>query len=216
MFETLKQRLNRPLKPELELIGPFIAKVISNKDPQNKLGRLIVMIPELSGTDPVADVYPKYPTGTQDIPITGQHTWVSFQHLDRGLPMWEGSWWPTQKSPPDIDGNPKKHVYQLVDENNEAEWSVIVDREANKTTFRLDKAGCIIEFDGGSKELRLFSDKDKGDSAPIKLNAGLVSLPVARKFDKVSGIDPLTGLPSDGIIVQGTSRVYTSNDKALI
>jgi septum formation inhibitor-activating ATPase MinD len=39
---------------------------------------------------------------------------------------------------------------------------------------------------------------------------------VARKFDKVMVIDSMTGVPNQGMIIEGSKRVIVSGDKAPI
>ena len=212
------------MSQDLELYGPWIGEVVENEDP-DKEGKIAVRIPELCGRETVYDVRPWFPCDTMHIPQIGQFTKITFRHLNRAFPMWEGAWWPTSKRPPEMNGEPKRHVLQIVNQNNERLWTIMLDETGNKATIRKDKDGSYIEFDGNTREINVWTDKTGVPGAENVQNKSSINLngvphisarQVARKFDKVLTLDAYTGKPIDGLIMEGTERVFASKDKLSI
>lgn len=214
----MKSKLQRRQEqPDWELIGPFRAEVVENNDPDRQ-GKITVKIPELYGNDDVKFVEPKYPLYVQSVPQVGMWTWVTFRHLSRDLPMWEGSWWPDNQAHEGYTGQPGSHVHQIRDSDNEPLFTVYrADEQSQKLQIKEHRHGSMIELDAGTGEINIWSDKspEGGDSASINLNGQpwTTAYPCARKFDKTVHLCAVLGTPVEGIIKEGSSRVFISNDK---
>lgn len=207
---------------DLSLYGPFIGEVVDNKDVDNE-GKISVKIPELTGpSDITYDVQAFMPAHTWEIPQIGQFTKITFKHLNRNMPMWEGAWWPADKRPPDMDGDPKKHTIQVVNEQNEKLWTITFNEQNNTALIKSNKSGTYIEFKGEDRTMNIWTDKSGDgsegvDKSTIYLNGTpLLAKPVARKYDKTTTLCIFTGMPVDGLIMEGTNRVKASPDKVSI
>jgi hypothetical protein len=218
-MRTPNQKLKQ--NQDLELYGPWIGQVVDNAD-KEKEGKISVKIPELLGKDVLLDVRPFFPAHTWEIPQIGQFTKITFRHLSRNLPCWEGAWWPSDKRPPAMDGDQKKHTVQVVNKANEPLWTVTFNETNNTALIKSNKSGTFIEFKGDDKTMNIWCDKSGdgstgADTATIFLNGEpLTAKPVARRFDKVTVLCPFTGTPTDGLIMEGANRVKANPDKASI
>lgn len=80
--------------------GLFRATVVNNVDPM-QLGRLQVLVPDVSGVVPSSWAAPCFPAGgpqmgSFSVPMIGAGVWVSFEQGDPDHPVWLG----TRKAPP--------------------------------------------------------------------------------------------------------------------
>jgi len=219
-MESKVQRRQRKNEPDFELIGPFKAEVVENEDP-DKEGKITVKIPELYGTsDLVKLVEPKYPMYQQNLPQIGMFTWVTFRHLQREMPMWEGAWYPSDDNLPDWQAKPTQHLHQILDKSRKKLFTIFeADEEGKTLTIRDHIKGNVIELDGNTGNINIFSDKgpEGSDTGSINLNGEPVisTFPAARQFDETVHICPLIGLTVKGMIMQGSKRVLISNDKPM-
>lgn len=74
--------------------GKFRGTVINNIDPM-QMGRLMVMVPDVSGLLPTSWAMPCFPvTGIQMgvwvLPLIGAGVWVEFEQGDPDFPIWSG------------------------------------------------------------------------------------------------------------------------------
>lgn len=203
------------LKDKLDLVGPFDAIVVSNKDPGG-IGYISVKIPELYGNEEIKDVAPLFPTFEFSVPKKGMMTRIFFQKTSRDLPMWFGQWYPNKNKPEEVDGDPKTHIIKNVtDENLKSLFSMIY-KEDKSFVINDNKHGSRIEIDIATGKIYIESDKGPNGQgmAPVYINGREAdSRGAARQFDKTVHIDPLLGIPVEGIIMEGSKRVQIDGKK---
>lgn len=199
---------------DIRLAGFWQGEVTDNKDPDNE-GKIKVRIPELFGEESIEcqcmqDHY------SHHIPKKGMYVMVAFMGLSKETPYYFSSWYPTKKKMPDMTGKPDQEIYQVINESREALLTIVHD-EGQKFEIRLNKAGSYIQYDAVTNEINIFSDsKPEGaDKKPVNINGKFpaTGLPCARMFDKVFVPGNLTGIPSTGVIIEGSKRVIICNDK---
>lgn len=205
----------RDIAEKLELVGEHEAIVVENEDEEG-LGRITVKIPHLYDDEPVTGVMPKFPTYTFSIPKPGMYTYVSFKNLDENLPIWSGSWYPQDFRHPDMDGNPKRHIKQIINNDGEKILTIAFEEE----TFLLikdDVKGSLIQYDITTGEIFIRSDTAENNTAPVYINGTPIdgALPAARQFDETEHLCPVIGIPVKGMITKGCPRVKLSPVKPL-
>ena len=92
--------------------GKYRGTVVNNIDPM-QIGRLMVMVPDVSSFVPSSWAMPCVPiagiqTGTYAVPIIGSGVWVEFEQGDPDYPIWTGCFWGTAAEVPALAlaGNP--------------------------------------------------------------------------------------------------------------
>lgn len=205
-FERLHGMDVKQLRDELNLIGPFDAVVESTDDPTGR-GFISVRCAELNN-DVYDDVEPIFPAFCFSVPKKGMFTKLFFAKGSRDLPYWMGQWYPEDLTLPDM-GKPTTHLFpQVVDENLEKLFTAIY-KEGESYIIQDHKHGCQLEFDIQTGAIYIDSDRtpDGQGQAKIYLNGRPAHRPVARQFDKTMHIDPILGIPVEGIIKDGSTRV---------
>ncbi|MCW5882747.1 MAG: baseplate assembly protein [Anaerolineae bacterium] len=84
--------------------GKYRGTVINNIDPM-QIGRILVMVPEVSSLLPSSWAMPCLPiAGKQEgifaVPQLGAGVWVEFEHGDPDYPIWVGGFWGTAAEVP--------------------------------------------------------------------------------------------------------------------
>ena len=82
-----------------KFFGKYRGTVINNIDPM-QLGRIQVMVPDVSGFIPTSWAMPCVPIagkqmGTYVVPQIGAGVWVEFEQGDPDYPIWVGGFWGT-------------------------------------------------------------------------------------------------------------------------
>jgi uncharacterized protein involved in type VI secretion and phage assembly len=77
--------------------GKYRGTVVNNIDPQ-QIGRIQVMVPDVSGLVPTSWAMPCVPIagkqmGTYVVPQVGAGVWVEFEQGDPDYPIWVGGFW---------------------------------------------------------------------------------------------------------------------------
>jgi len=77
--------------------GKYRGTVVNNVDPL-QIGRIMVMVPDVSGLVPSSWAMPCVPIagkqmGTFFVPQVGAGVWVEFEHGDPDYPIWVGGYW---------------------------------------------------------------------------------------------------------------------------
>ena len=77
--------------------GKYRGTVVNNIDPQ-QIGRIMVMVPDVSGLIPTSWAMPCVPIagkqmGTYCVPQVGAGVWVEFEQGDPDYPIWVGGFW---------------------------------------------------------------------------------------------------------------------------
>ena len=77
--------------------GKYRGTVVNNVDPQ-QMGRIQVMVPDVSGVVPTSWAMPCMPfgginAGMFTVPIIGAGVWIEFEHGDPDYPIWVGTYW---------------------------------------------------------------------------------------------------------------------------
>jgi uncharacterized protein involved in type VI secretion and phage assembly len=85
------------MSEEQKYLGKFRGLVVNNIDPQ-QIGRIMVMIPDVSNVIPSSWAMPSLPLagiqmGMQVIPPIGAGVWVEFEQGNPDYPIWSGCWW---------------------------------------------------------------------------------------------------------------------------
>jgi uncharacterized protein involved in type VI secretion and phage assembly len=86
------------------LFGKFRAVVVNNVDPM-QIGRIQVMIPDVTGFVPSTWAMPCLPvaginSGMFAVPMIGSGVWVEFERGDIDYPVWVGGFWGTAAEVP--------------------------------------------------------------------------------------------------------------------
>ena len=77
--------------------GKYRGTVVNNIDPM-QIGRILVMVPDVSGLIPTSWAMPCVPIagkqmGTYFVPQVGAGVWVEFEQGDPDYPIWVGGFW---------------------------------------------------------------------------------------------------------------------------
>jgi hypothetical protein len=68
--------------------GTYRATVVDNLDPMLQ-DRLLVMVPEVYGSDTSVWAVASRTSGSSSVPSVGDAVWVSFEHGDTDFPVWQ-------------------------------------------------------------------------------------------------------------------------------
>lgn len=90
--------------PPQRFYGKYRGTVINNVDPM-QIGRVQVMVPDVSGVAPTSWAMPCLPaaginTGVFTVPQVGAGVWVEFEQGDPDHPIWTGGFWGTAAEVP--------------------------------------------------------------------------------------------------------------------
>ena len=85
------------MKESKRYYGKYRGTVVNNLDPQ-QIGRILVMVPDVSGLVPSSWAMPCVPIagkqmGTYCVPQVGAGVWVEFEQGDPDYPIWVGGFW---------------------------------------------------------------------------------------------------------------------------
>ena len=85
------------MKESKRYYGKYRGTVVNNLDPQ-QIGRILVMVPDVSGLVPTSWAMPCVPIagkqmGTYCVPQVGAGVWVEFEQGDPDYPIWVGGFW---------------------------------------------------------------------------------------------------------------------------
>jgi hypothetical protein len=80
-----------------QYFGKYRGTVVDNVDPMH-IGRLLVLVPDVSGDLPSSWAMPCLPlaginTGIHAVPMIGAGVWVEFEQGDPDYPIWVGGYW---------------------------------------------------------------------------------------------------------------------------
>lgn len=84
--------------------GKYRGTVLNNVDPM-QIGRIQVLVPDVSGIAPTTWAMPCAPYGGINagmfaVPLPGTGVWVEFEHGDPDYPIWVGTFWGTAAETP--------------------------------------------------------------------------------------------------------------------
>lgn len=85
------------VSPTTRYHGKYRATVLNNVDPM-QLGRIQVIVPDVSGVAPSSWALPCLPmaglnSGVFTVPLIGAGVWVEFEQGDPDRPIWVGGYW---------------------------------------------------------------------------------------------------------------------------
>jgi uncharacterized protein involved in type VI secretion and phage assembly len=88
---------DEPQQEKTKYYGKYRGTVINNIDPM-QIGRLLVMVPDVSNVIPTGWAMPSLPvagiqTGFYTVPIVGSGVWLEFEQGDPDFPIWTGCFW---------------------------------------------------------------------------------------------------------------------------
>jgi uncharacterized protein involved in type VI secretion and phage assembly len=89
---------------DVKFFGKYRATVVNNVDPM-QIGRIQVMVPDMSNLNPTAWAMPCFPVAGQQmgaylIPQVGAGAWVEFEKGDSEYPIWTGGYYGTAAEVP--------------------------------------------------------------------------------------------------------------------
>ncbi len=169
--------LEQSRRPDSRIYGVVVGIVTDNKDP-DKLGRVKVKIPRLSGEDEsnwarVISFMAGKEMGGFFLPEVNDEVLVAFEYGDINIPYVIGSLWNGKDSPPLSNDDGKNnfriiksrsgHVIRLDDTDGQEKIEIVDKSENNK-----------IIIDTKEKKISIKSDKDIEISAPngkVKIEA---------------------------------------------
>lgn len=148
--------------------GKFRGTVTNNIDPM-QIGRLQVMVPDVSGLAPMAWAMPCVPvagvqSGVLVMPMIGANIWVEFERGDPDYPVWVGGFWGNATDVPKGGPNPVPGVTRLVMQTalkhciaiSDADDGIggIVLQSADGASVRINRTGITIQ-NGQGASIRL-------------------------------------------------------------
>jgi len=151
MFESILKRFG------LEYYGRYYASyrgfVSSNEDPEF-LGRLQLMIPQVSGDKPLK--YWAWPKGNFAgancgmffIPSPKDGVWVSFENGDPQYPIWEQGWWGNGEVPAAAKNNGNKPTNNVI--QTKSGHRLEMDDFENRIRI-VSKSGLVFEMNSEGK-----------------------------------------------------------------
>jgi uncharacterized protein involved in type VI secretion and phage assembly len=153
----------------MSFYGKYRGTVVDNADPQ-QLGRLEVVVPQVSGNNPISWAMPCVPyagpgVGFFMLPPVGARVWVEFEGGDVDYPIWVGGFWdqtsdiPASSPTPDIKIIKTDTATLLLDETPGAEAITIETSSGMKI---------ILNTQG--------IELDDGQGAKVKLQGPTVSI----------------------------------------
>ncbi|MCP4465348.1 MAG: baseplate assembly protein [Halieaceae bacterium] len=87
-------------------LGKYRGTVVNNVDPQ-QIGRIQVLVPDVSGVAPTSWAMPCMPygginAGMFTVPAIGTGVWVEFEQGDPDYPIWVGTYWGSSAEMPKL------------------------------------------------------------------------------------------------------------------
>ncbi len=194
---SITEILEQSRRPDSRINGVVVGIVTDNKDP-DKLGRVKVKIPRLSGEDEsnwarVISFMAGKKMGGFFLPEVNDEVLVAFEYGDINIPYVIGSLWNGKDSPPLSNDDGKNnfriiksrsgHVIRLDDTDGQEKIEIVDKSENNK-----------IIIDTKEKKISIISDKDIEISAPngkvtIKANDFEVKSQASAKIEASSSMD---------------------------
>jgi uncharacterized protein involved in type VI secretion and phage assembly len=161
--------LEQTKRSESKIFGVVAGIVINNKDPE-KLGRIKVRIPRISGEEEsnwarIVTFMGGKERGAFFLPEVDDEVIVAFEYGDINMPYVIGSLWNGKDKPPEQNANGKNniriiksrsgHIIKLDDTENNEKIEIVDKTEKNK-----------IIIDTNNNKISINSDKDIELSAP--------------------------------------------------
>jgi uncharacterized protein involved in type VI secretion and phage assembly len=89
---------------ETKYYGKYRGTVVSNADPE-QIGRILAMVPDVSGPLPTSWAMPAYPVGgiqygVVAAPLVGAGVWIEFEQGNPDYPIWTGCFYGTAAEVP--------------------------------------------------------------------------------------------------------------------
>jgi phage baseplate assembly protein gpV len=172
--------------------GRYKARVIDNNDP-NGLGRLKVWCEQVHGdTYPDTWAWPITPYagasfGFWAIPDKDELVWVAFDHGRPEYPLWEGGWWATGETTPDMVPT---NVVLVVKEG----LKVVLNRQDKSITIFKDAQNSVVIDDNGitiitSKDVKVTAQGDVDVTAEGDVNVQANNAVVQAQAAKIQAPD---------------------------
>jgi uncharacterized protein involved in type VI secretion and phage assembly len=162
-----------------QLLGKFRAEVVELEGSGDKLGRIRVKIPDVSGSSNSNWALPCLPISGVDmgflaIPPVGSDVWVEFEQGDINRPIWTGGFWKSKDDLPSsqaLDKPAKNPGENIVIQNagSGKKATLILSLESPSST-----AGGIVLQSGSSKivinDSGIYLDNGKGATLTLRNN----------------------------------------------
>ena len=143
--------------------GKYSGVVVDNADAEQR-GNLRVRVDSVFGPNVVVSARPCFASGHFFVPDAEARIWVEFEAGDCRYPIWVGTWYPTDATPPDaqvsppthrVIHTPSGHVVELSDESG-AERVVL--RHRTNAFVALEPDGSVIVSNPNGANLYLNAD----------------------------------------------------------
>jgi uncharacterized protein involved in type VI secretion and phage assembly len=161
--------LEQTKRSESKILGVVAGIVINNKDPE-KLGRVKVKIPRISGEEEsnwarIVTFMGGKERGAFFLPELDDEVIVAFEYGDINMPYIIGSLWNGKDKPPEQNANGKNDIRVI--KSRSGHIIKLDDTENNETIEIIDKTGKNkLIIDSKNNKISINSDKDIELSAP--------------------------------------------------
>jgi uncharacterized protein involved in type VI secretion and phage assembly len=194
---SIAEILEEGRKHQAKIYGVVVGIVTNNKDP-DKMGRVKVKIPRISGEDEshwarVVSFMAGKERGAFFLPEVDDEVLVVFEHGDINMPYVIGSLWNGVDKPPETNSDGKNnirviksrsgHIIRLNDEDGKEKIEIIDKSEKNSIIFDTAKNTITVTTD---KDIALLASQ-----GTIKLNAQKIEIKSSAetKIEAGAGID---------------------------
>ncbi len=142
--------------------GKYRGSVVDNQDPEGR-GRLKVQVPAILGDQSTDWALPCFPFGGVDqvgtylVPPVRAMVWVEFEQGDLSYPIWTGTYWTGDMSPP-ADSTDKRvlrtpfgHTLEFDDSDGAEKIRIVHGGDGNPTAVFDEKGGITITDKQGAQ-----------------------------------------------------------------
>ena len=186
--------------------GKYSGDVINNEDAEQR-GQITVRVPSIFGVSGNSDFLarPCLPAGHFFVPPVGAKVWVEFEAGNLAHPIWVGTWYPVDSTPPEaavsppdqrIIHTPSGHIVQFGDREGEEKITI---KHKDNSFISIDKDGSVMI---GNRQ-----------GSTVILNAKDENLMIVEQHGNT------ISMSNDGVLVvnkEGGAAIELSGDRARI
>lgn len=154
--------------------GKYSGIVVDNADPEHR-GHLRVRVDSVFGSTVVVRARPCFPSGHFYVPDPKALVWVEFEGGDTRFPIWVGTWYPKDGTPPEAQADPPSHRVihtrfgHIVELSDEEDNEKIVIRHGTNSFVAIQPDGSVVI--SNQKGSNLFLNAD-GEEATLMSQQG--------------------------------------------
>lgn len=200
--------------------GKYSGVVVDNEDTEFR-GRIKVRVETVFGPKDVVQARPCFASGHFFVPDVDALVWVEFEAGDCRYPLWVGTWYPVDGTPPEgrasppthrVIHTPSGHVVELSDEPGEEK---VVIRHKSNAFVALQKDGSVVV--SNEKGSHLFLNADGGEATLMSQHGHLLTM-TGDALSLVNDAGTVIELKGDtasvlakNVVVSGTSVALGAN-----